>query len=125
MLIVSVSCTGDSRLLEQVGEKREFECVLSACGFPHENFELRVRRVRNGELGDAWSCDYAVSVTRTDTDVRHVYAGGPSYHWVDRFAADLANGAYGGNKQASGTVPPPVGRSSADGSAVLFEHRPE
>jgi hypothetical protein len=99
--IVSVRCTGDRRLLEQVGEKREFECLLSAWGLPHENFELRVRRVRHRQLGDAWSCDYAVSVTRTDADLRHVYLGGPSYRWLSRFAADLANGKYRAQASAS------------------------
>lgn len=98
---MSVRCTGDNRLLEQVGEKREFECLLSSWGLPHENFELRVRRVRHRQLGDAWSCDYAVSVTRTDSDVRHVYLGGPSYRWIQRFAADLANGKYGAHTSGS------------------------
>lgn len=91
---MTVLCTGDTRLLEQLGEKQDFECLLTARGMRHETYALRVRRVLHRQLGDRWSCDYAVTVTRTDFDIRHVYAGGPAHRWVERFAADVEGGAF-------------------------------
>jgi hypothetical protein len=102
---MTVRCSGDSRLLEQVGEKQDFECTLTAHGFAHETFALGVRRVAHPDLGAAWSCDYSVTVTRTDLGIRHVYAGGPAHRWVARFGADLTSGAYDG--------PPEAGRAFA------------
>lgn len=98
---MAVRCLGESRLLEQVGEKQDFECVLTAQGFCHENFALRTRRVVRRNPGPDWACDYSVTVIRADFGIRHVYAGGPSYRWVDRFAADLAGGAYSAGSAAA------------------------
>ena len=42
--IMTVRCTGESRLLEHVGEKQDFECELTSQGLRHEDFELRVQR---------------------------------------------------------------------------------
>jgi hypothetical protein len=91
---MAVRCTGDIRLLEQLGEKQDFECLLTERGMRHEAYALRVRRVPHRGLGDLWSSNYAVTVTRTDLDIRHVYAGGPAHHWVERFAADAERGAF-------------------------------
>jgi hypothetical protein len=79
--------------MEQVGEKQDFECELAACGLRHEDFVLRVRRLRG--RAPEWSCDYSVIVERIDAQRRHVYVGGPARNWVGRFAADLARGVYG------------------------------
>ena len=91
---MSVRCLGDCRLVEQVGEKQDFECVLTAQGVGHEDFVLRVRRVANHRLGPEWSSDYSVTIVRLATRRRRVYLGGPAHEWVQRFAADLARGAY-------------------------------
>jgi len=42
---MTVRCVGDCRLLEQVGEKQDFECMLTSRGLRHEEFVLRVRRL--------------------------------------------------------------------------------
>ena len=92
---MTVHCFGDCRLLEQVGEKRDFECELSRHGLPHEVFTLRVERaVMSGDLA-AWDHDYSVSVVHTPTLATRVYTGGPRRQWVVEFAEDLRNGAFG------------------------------
>lgn len=90
---MAVRCAGDSGPMEQVGEKQDFECELTRHGLRHENFMLRVRR-RARAASNPWNHDYAVIVTHLATGQDRVYAGGPAYRWVRRFAADLANGAY-------------------------------
>ena len=39
---MSVICVGDSQVLEQIGEKQDFECELSRVGFRHEEFTVHV-----------------------------------------------------------------------------------
>ena len=41
---MAVRCEGDSREMEQLGEKQDFEAELSRMGFMHEAFILYVRR---------------------------------------------------------------------------------
>ena len=92
---MSVVCVGNCRILEQLGEKQDFESELGRAGFRHEEFTLRVywentRRTRAG-----WDQRYEVKVTHAPTQTVKAYAGGPSRNWVACFAADLAGGLYG------------------------------
>lgn len=114
---MSVRCTGDCRPLEQVGEKQDFECLLTTPGLKHEAFVLRVRLLSNRKLGRDWSTDYSVTVTRLDTKLRHVYIGGPTHGWVKRFAADLAKGAYDRRSSESGDAPMASRRFRNDASS--------
>jgi hypothetical protein len=41
---MAVRCEGDSRVMEQLGEKQDFEAELSRQGLKHEDFVLHVRR---------------------------------------------------------------------------------
>ena len=92
---MTVHCLGDRRLLEQVGEKRDFECELSRLGLPHELFTLRVQRAAGSGEDAAWDHDYSVSVAHTGTAATRVYTGGPRRQWIAAFAEDLRNGAFG------------------------------
>ena len=114
---MTVHCTGESGLLEQVGEKQDFECELTSQGFRHEDFELRVRRVTGRGWSVAWSCDYSVTVARPDHDVRRVYIGGPAHGWVGRFAADLARGLYDRRRREGNGVPIAISPPRRGGSA--------
>jgi len=117
---MTVHCIGECRLLEQVGEKQDFECMLTARGLRHEEFTLRVRRLAHRAPGSDWNCDYSVTVTRVEGDVRHRYIGGPAHDWVKRCAADLARGAYG--------RPPdhvPLGRREPRGGGLPLERGTE
>ena len=104
---MTVRCAGDTRLIEQVGEKQAFECALTQRGLRHENFSLRVRRLTHPQARVDWSYDYAVTVMR-DAAVRRVYAGGPAYRWVERFATHLARGFY--DQPLPTGMPSPRGR---------------
>lgn len=90
---MAVRCTGETTLLEQLGEKQDFECLLTALGLRHEDFAIAVRRMTRGSLGDARV--YAVTVMRHDRGVRHVYLGGLAYAWTERFAAHVSRGYFG------------------------------
>ena len=91
---MAVRCEGDSRVMEQLGEKQDFESELSRLGFSHEAFTLHVRRA-NAFGGTSWNANYAVCVTSTVTKRQNIYWGGPGDHWVCEFAADVARGVYG------------------------------
>jgi hypothetical protein len=105
---MTVSCAGDCRLLEQLGEKQDFECALTALDLPHEDFALKVVRVIHRELGPQWSQDYRVTVTRLGAGFRHVYIGGPRHCWVRRCADDLVRhgqGAHAGGRRTPRRAP--------------------
>ncbi len=92
---MAVRCEGDSRAMEQLGEKQDFEAELSRLGFKHEAFMLFVRRA-NASAGERnWTANYAVCVTSTVTKRQNVYLGGPGRHWVPEFAADAGSGLFG------------------------------
>ena len=97
---MAVRCVGDSALLEQLGEKQDFECLLTVHGLRHEDFLLHVRRRPRGPAGPDWSRSYSVRVTCTKTGVRHVYLGGPPNEWLRRFSADVAKGVFDGPARA-------------------------
>ena len=109
---MTVHCDGDCRLIEQVGEKQDFECELSRRRLPHEDFKLRVlRRSEPNGGGAAWNHDYSVAVTYLAAKLTHVYTGGPRRNWVGQFANDLLNDAY----RISRTALRP---SAIDGNAI-------
>ena len=92
---MSVVCVGNCWILEQLGEKQDFESELSRAGFRHEEFTLHIywentRRTRAG-----WEQRYEAKVTHAPTQTVKAYPGGPSKNWVAYFAADLAGGLYG------------------------------
>jgi len=45
---MTVHCEGDCRLLEQLGEKQDFEAELSRLGFRHEEFTFFAKRSKPG-----------------------------------------------------------------------------
>ena len=92
---MTVQCEGDSRVMELVGEKQDFEAELSRFGFRHEDFRLCVRRAQVTPARSSWVSNYAVQVTHAVTRKCNVYWGGPCENWVAQFVLDLINGLYG------------------------------
>ena len=92
---MTVRCDGDAWIMEQLGEKQDFESELSRLGFSHEDFILHVRRAGFGGVNRSWSSHYAVRVSNIASGKRNVYWGGPTENWVEQFAADAAQGIYG------------------------------
>jgi hypothetical protein len=92
---MTVRCEGDRWIVEQVGEKQDFESELSRLGFTHEAFVLYVRRAGVGGIDRTWTSNYAVRVTHTQTGKSNIYWGGPRENWVEQFALDASNGLYG------------------------------
>jgi hypothetical protein len=92
---MTVRCDGDAWIMEQLGEKQDFESELSRLGFRHEDFALHVRRAGFGEINRVWKSNYAVRVTNAALGKRNIYWGGPGENWVGQFATDAANGMYG------------------------------
>ena len=107
---MTVRCEGDSWVMEQMGEKQDFEAELSRLGIPHENFTLHVRRGGVGVIETVRRSHYAVRVTHTITGSRGIYWGGPGENWVAQFATDVARGMYRGLSAAEG-LPVPGRRS--------------
>jgi hypothetical protein len=92
---MAVRCEGDSWVMEQLGEKQDFECELTRLGFEHEDFALCVRRANPSGTRPAWTANYAVLVTNLHTARHMIYWGGPGQEWVEQFVADVTNGMYG------------------------------
>jgi len=92
---MSVRCDGDCKVMEQLGERQDFESELSRLGFTHEAFTIYVRRARAPASGTTWGQNYSVCVTNVVTKRSNIYWGGPGEQWVSQFAADLASGFYG------------------------------
>jgi hypothetical protein len=92
---MAVLCEGDCRVMEQLGEKQDFESELSRLGFSHEAFTLYVRRANLPGSGTSWIANYSVCVTNTATKRQNIYWGGPGDHWVSEFSADVVRGLYG------------------------------
>ena len=91
---MTVRCDGDSWIMEQVGEKQDFEAELSRLGLRHEDYSLHVRRGGMGGIARGRGSHYAVRVTNIVTGVRGIYWGGPGETWVAQFATDVARGMY-------------------------------
>jgi len=92
---MTVRCHGDKWIMEQVGEKQDFESELSRVGLRHEDFVLYVRRAGFGGTNRQWSSNYAVRVTHLPTRKCNIYWGGPGENWVELFARDVGDGMYG------------------------------
>lgn len=82
---MTVRCEGDSWIMEQLGEKQDFEAELSRLGLRHEDFALHVRRGALGGITRAWDSNYAVRVSDLVTGSWGVYWGGPGENWVAQF----------------------------------------
>ena len=91
---MTVRSAGDTWVMEQLGEKQDFEAELSRLGFPHEDFILHVRRARPA-AADSWDSHYAVRVTNCQSAKSNIYWGGLGENWVVQFARDLADGFFG------------------------------
>ena len=92
---MSVSCRGRTRVLEQLGEKQDFEAELSGRGFRHEDFELNVDVGASTGSSGEWDPTYEVKMTHAPTRITKIYKAGPRERWVARFAQDLLSGIYG------------------------------
>jgi len=92
---MAVRAEGYCRIIEQLGEKQDFEAELSRLGYRHEDFSLMVRRARLTGPVDGWTASYTVCVTDLRTSRSNVYWGGPHMQWVAQFASDLARGFFG------------------------------
>lgn len=92
---MSVVCVGICRILEALGEKRDFESELGRAGFRHEEFTLHVYWENTPRARAGWDTRYEVKVTHAPTQTVKAYAGGPWKNWVADFAADLTGGLYG------------------------------
>ena len=107
---MTVRCDGDSWVMQQVGEKQDFEAELSRLGLRHEDYSLHVRRGGIGGIAKGWGSHYAVRVTNVITGIRAIYGGGPGESWVAQFATDVAKGMYR-DLPIAGTVPIPARKS--------------
>jgi hypothetical protein len=92
---MTVHCQGDCGIIEQLGEKHDFETELTRLGFRHEHFVLHVIRPQRG-TSDWTQQNYSVTVQNVVTDRQRVYPGRPGSDWVRECAADLAKGVFGG-----------------------------
>ena len=92
---MAVRCVGDSRLMEQVGEKQDFESALTQRALRHEDFMLSVHRPVPTAHAHDWTQDYTVTVVWVITGGGHRYAGGPRHNWVAQFLIDVSRGVYG------------------------------
>jgi hypothetical protein len=91
---MGVSCRGDSQVIEQSGERQDFESLLSRHGIPHERFALHVMRSSKRHRAGGWGVYYEVTVIALASAQAHSYAGTPSESWVERFETDLERGVY-------------------------------
>ena len=64
---MTVHCEGDCRLLEQLGEKQDFEAELSRLGFRHQDFILHVLRQMSENQSPERNQNYFVTVTTSST----------------------------------------------------------
>ena len=96
---MTVHCEGECAVLEQLGERYEFETELTRHGFRHEDFALHVMREHPRPPKSEWLQRYAVTVVNVRADRRKVYRGGGRQRWVAEFARDLADGAFGTPEQ--------------------------
>ena len=109
---MAVHSEGDTWVMEQLGEKQDFEAELSRLGFRHEDFILRVRRARPAVTG-SWACHYAVRVTNCPSAKSNIYWGGAGENWVAQFTRDLADGFFGDvplRDRSAGILRPGVNR---------------
>ena len=92
---MTVHCEGDRWVMEQLGERYDFETELTRRGLRHEDFALHVMREREPSGKTEWAPRYAVTVVNVRTDRRMVYRSGGRKSWIAQFARDLAGGKFG------------------------------
>lgn len=92
---MSVACAGEARVIEQLGEKQDFEAELSRRGFPHEDFSLHVEIAKGTDSRVSWDQRYEVAVIHRRSQSIRIYRGGPRKNWVRGFTQDLLDGVYG------------------------------
>jgi hypothetical protein len=91
---MTVHCEGDCRIIEQTGEKPDFESELRRLGFEHQHFMLYMGMVPS-EMWPQMHHNYSVTVANVETGQQRVYHGGPGHDWVRECACDLASGVFG------------------------------
>jgi hypothetical protein len=91
---MGVACRGDSQVIEQSGERQDFESLLSRHGIPHERFALHVMRSSKRYRAGEWGVYYEVTVIALGNARARSYQGTPAESWVEHFEADLERGAY-------------------------------
>jgi hypothetical protein len=82
-------------VIEQLGEKQDFEAELTRLNFRHEHFLLHVARPPR-ETSEWARQSYSVTVENVVTKRLRAYAGGRRRGWVRECARDLAAGFFGG-----------------------------
>jgi len=92
---MTVHCEGDCHVIEQLGEKQDFESELSRFGFKHEHFTLHVVPAERKGPRATPEQEYSVTVANVITEQQRVYRGGPRSEWVPEVARDLATGVFG------------------------------
>src|SRR4051794_9802943 len=76
--MMTVQCEGDCPLIDQTGEKQDFEVALTRFRLPHEDFALQVVRVP-GTFGSwDWGLRYRVTVRHVPSDRTLMYLATPS-----------------------------------------------
>jgi hypothetical protein len=89
---MTVHCEGDCAVIEQLGEKQDFEAHLSRFGFRHEHFVLRVVQPHRPYSRQ----DYTVTVENVVVERQRAYQGGPAKERVQDCVRDLSSGFFGG-----------------------------
>ena len=97
---MTVHCEGECRLIEQTGEKQDFEAVLGRLALPHENFVLQVRRLRKYGRDAEPGLDYQVTVTALAPERLRMYQGSAAQSWVAQVTLDLESGFFGSGKRS-------------------------
>ena len=92
---MSVRCIGDTWVMEQLGEKQDFESHLSRLGFRHEDFKLHVGEAQKSDGTSVGAGVYAVDLIHVITAKSKIYWGGRGANWVAGAADDLARGLFG------------------------------
>lgn len=92
---MTVHCERECHVIEQLGEKQDFESALSRRQFKHDDFILYVLRENHPGGKSRWSPNYSVSVTNVKIGRTNTYAGGPNRDWEAKFSVDLAKGVFG------------------------------
>ena len=89
---MAVHCEGDCPLIDQTGEKQDFEVALTRFRLPHEAFALQVVRVP-GTFGSwDWGLHYRVTVRHIPSGQSLMYLATPSRSWVGSFRDDVERG---------------------------------
>jgi hypothetical protein len=92
---LSVYTEGDLSVMEQLGQRQDFEDELRRRGFRHEEFTLHVQGASRLGPKPSYAGGYAVRVTHIPTRRWAIYRPGASDDWVAQFKNDLSMGVFG------------------------------